>query len=65
MYNLPGGSAGMISQSSAIMILNDDVYIAGVFGNTSISTACYWKNGTLIELSSNASANDIVVVAKN
>jgi hypothetical protein len=72
--NLPDGGYGKDSFAYAVKIIDNNVYIAGVvdsFHNfdgenfTSGSTACYWENGTLIELFANASANDIYVMVKS
>ena len=61
------------SSANSIFILEEDVYIAGddewvLFDDPPyqfyVSKACYWKNGTKIELSNNGNANGIVVVKK-
>jgi len=71
LVTLPDNDDGRDGFAHAISVVGNDVFIAGsvdVFndfnGGNSTSTACYWKNGTLIELSSNASANGIFVVAR-
>ena len=52
------------SANSVFVTENGDVHVAGVIYSEDSATACYWKNGTLIELSNNGSANGIAVVKK-
>jgi hypothetical protein len=73
LTTLQGSTNGKDTFAHDVSIIDDDVFIAGsvnvsfeLVGEimTSTSTACYWRNGTLIELSSNASANDICVIVR-